>query len=345
YDLYADERLTGSERDALIEKVTDYYLSRKEYAFAPVPKAMALMDEQYFSQGFRKGYPKFNGLIWAYHWLQVGLYEPLIVGKTPADRKAGVKATLARFWSMLEDPPNRFPGVMPITSAIAPNFSAKHPRAAVIFDNLHMMHDIISDILVADTIPRDRKRAVIYAQLVEFRDSTSNVMSMEEWRNMGEMMGGIAAMGGAATGILAAAPKRDTAAMKHGAMRHGAAAKDSMKAPAAAAPQHRHETPPPAAPRDSGAAGPARPMNAEMAAMMASMMAMHERMMADPIIRQRMLADTAMRRMMRDMMEHMPPEHREHMRAMMEAKPPAANAKKPPAHAHPPADTTRRRPG
>ena len=45
-----------------------------------------------------------------------------------------------------------------MTSAIAPNFSAKHPRAAVIFDNLHMMHDIISDILVADTIPRDRKR-------------------------------------------------------------------------------------------------------------------------------------------------------------------------------------------
>jgi hypothetical protein len=157
---------------------------------------MALMEDQYFSQGFRKAHPKFNGLIWAYHWLQIGLYEPLILGSTVTEKKSGVKATLARFWSMLEDPPARFPSVMPMTATVAPTFSAKHPRAAVIFDNLHMMHDIISDILAADTIPRGRKRAVIYTQLAEFRDGTRNVMSMDEWRNMGEMMGGIRAMGG-----------------------------------------------------------------------------------------------------------------------------------------------------
>jgi hypothetical protein len=206
YDLYSDERLSEAERDALIERVTDYYLSRKDHAFTAAPKSMMLMDDQYFSQVFRKRHVKFNGLIWSYHWLQVGLYEPLILGKTPSEKKAGVKATLARFWSMLEDAPNGFPSVMPMTSAIAPTFSAKHPRAAVIFDNLHMMHDIISDVLAADTIPRDRKRAVIYAQLAEFRNPTRNVLSMEEWRNMAEHMGGIAAMGGPATGLLTAAP-------------------------------------------------------------------------------------------------------------------------------------------
>lgn len=170
YDLYSDDRLSEAERDRLIERVTDYYLTRKEYAFTATPKSMAPMEEQYFSRGFRRHHPKFNGLIWADHWLQIGLYEPLILAQTPADRKAAVKATLARFWSMLQDPPSGFPSVMPMTSTVAPNFSARHPRAAVIFDNLHMMHDIISDILVADTIPRDRKRAVIYAQLAEFRD-------------------------------------------------------------------------------------------------------------------------------------------------------------------------------
>ncbi len=206
YDIYADERLSPEARDTLIERVTDYYLSRTEYAFAAAPKSMALMDEQYFSQGFRKAHPKFNGLIWAYHWLQVGLYEPLILGKTPAEKKAGVRATLARFWSMLEAAPKNFPRMMPMTSAIAPHFSALHPRAAVIFDNLHMMHDIISDILVADSIPHDRKRAVIYAQLAEFRDGTRNVMSMDEWRNMAEMMGGVGAMGGPATGLLRPPP-------------------------------------------------------------------------------------------------------------------------------------------
>ena len=212
YDIYSDARLDTSARDSLIERVTDYYLARREYAFAPVPKSMDLMEEQYFSRTFRRAYPKFNGLIWAYHWLQVGLYEPLIRGRTPAERKAGLEAAVARFWSMLKDPPASMPTSMPMTSAIAPAFSQRHPRAAAIFDNLHMMHDIISDVLVADTIPHDRKRDVIYAQLDELRDPTRNTMSWEEWRNMAEMMGGVAAMGGPATGLLVGRPTPDSAA-------------------------------------------------------------------------------------------------------------------------------------
>jgi uncharacterized protein (TIGR02246 family) len=193
---------------------------------------MALMDEQYFSQVFRKAHPKFNGLIWSYHWLQVGLYEPLILGTTPAEKKAGVKATLARFWSMLQDPPKSFPAIMPMTSGIAPTFSAKHPRAAVIFDNLHTMHDIISDVLAADTVPRDRKRAEIYHQLAEFRDGTRNIMSTDEWRNMAEMMGGIGRMGGAATGLLARAGSDTMAGLRQEA---------SKAVPDTDVPPHRHE--------------------------------------------------------------------------------------------------------
>jgi len=202
YDIYADPKLDRAEQDSLIERVTDYYLSRREYAFLPVPKSMSLMDEQYYSQAFRKAYPRFNGLIWAYHWLQVGLYEPFIEARTPDEAKAGVQATLARFWSMLDAPPAHFPKVMPMASAVAPRFSEAHPRAAVIFDNLHMMHDIISDILQNDTVPAARKREVIYAALDEFRDSTRNVMTMDMWRSMAGHMGGLAAMGGAATGLI-----------------------------------------------------------------------------------------------------------------------------------------------
>jgi hypothetical protein len=209
YDAYADEGLDEAERDSLVERLTDYYLTRKDVAFLPVPKSMALMDEQYYSQVFRKRFPTFNGLIWAYHWLQVGLYEPLIAGTTPAERKAGVQAAVARFWAMLEDAPATMPQVMPMTATVAPRFTEGHPRAAAIFDNLHMMHDIISDILAADTVPRARKRRVIYAALDEFRDSTRNVMTRAEWLMMGDHMGGIEAMGGPATGLLprVAAPR------------------------------------------------------------------------------------------------------------------------------------------
>ena len=206
YDVYADERLSGVEQEALVERLTDYYLSNKRLAFASVPKSMALMDEQYYSQVFRRRHPEFNGLIWAYHWLQIGLYEPLIAGRSPAERKAGVDAAIARFWQMLREPPSGMPRVMPMTPTVAPVFSARHPRAAVIFDNLHMMHDIISDILAADTVPRDRKRAVIYAALDELQNPATNVMSLEDWRMMGDHMGGIEAMGGPATGLLRPPP-------------------------------------------------------------------------------------------------------------------------------------------
>ena len=197
YDVYADRSLTIAAKDSLIETLTDYYLGRRAFAFTAVPKSMALMDGQPFSQVFRRREPRFNGLIWAYHWLQVGLYEPFMASDIPAEQKAGVAATVAQFWAMLGDK-GQVPRVMPMTAAVAPNFSRRHPRAAVIFDNLHMMHDIISDILIADTLSRREKGRIIGEQLAEFRDPTRNVMSMDEWWAMGDMMGGVEMMGGQA---------------------------------------------------------------------------------------------------------------------------------------------------
>ncbi len=309
YDIYADHSLARAEQDSLIERATDYYLSREEYAFLPVPKSMALMDDQYYSQAFRKAYPKFNGLIWAYHWLQVGLYEPYIEATTPEETKAGVEATLARFWSMLGDPPSRMPSVMPMTSAVAPQFSAAHPRAAVIFDNLHMMHDIISDILQNDTVPADRKREVIYAALDEFQNPNRNVMTMDMWRNMAEHMGGVAAMGGAATNILC-----PIAAASH----------DTATAPAAAG----H------AGHDATAMGD----SADAAAgedHMACMRELHMRMMQDSVIRRRVMADSGMRRMMQEMMEEMSPEEHQRMHPMMHDRAPVPATPQTPADSAP----------
>jgi hypothetical protein len=47
------------------------------------------------------------------------------------------------------------------------------------------------------------------------------------------------------------------------------------------------------------------------------MMELHMRMMSDPVIRDRIMADTGMRRMMQEMVSAMPAEHRGHMEAMM----------------------------
>jgi hypothetical protein len=328
YDIYADERIPMARKDSLVERATDYYLSRRKYAFAPVPKSMGLMEGQYFSQAFRRAYPKFNGLIWAYHWLQVGLYEPLLEGTTKAERKAATQATLARFWSMLEDAPARMPKGMPMTATVAPRFSERHPRAAAIFDNLHMAHDIISDVLTSDSIPHDKKAEVIYKQLDKLQDSTRDVMSWDEWRKMGEMMGGIAVMGGPATGLLPPPPTTTAQPVDMGAggkghdipstpsgesdsmsMKAMPGMNDSASAQGMAPMDHGQDTMPGMAPHPGGAAHPMGDTH------MHEMMELHRRMMADPVIHERMMADTVMRRMMREMMDSMPSMNGDHQPA------------------------------
>ena len=263
YDIYSDRRLTRSQQDSLIERVTDYYLSRKEYAFLPVPKSMALMDEQYYSQGFRRAYPTFNGLIWAYHWLQVGLYEPLIRGESVSARRAGVQATTRRFFQMIENAPQHMPRVMPMTPAVAPAFTARYPEIAIIFDNLHGMHDVISDILASPKVARGEKRRVILGVGARYRDSTSYIMSRQEWIDMAGMMG-INNMGGPAVDFT---PEFPTPTVERGATMaevmkamghdHGTPS-GGQPAPAAAAPApaRRDST---SAPRPQPAAGHVHP--------------------------------------------------------------------------------------
>ena len=219
YDVLADERLSWAQRDTEVARLIRYYRSRPDLAFSSKPKTMALMQEQPFSLAFRKRYPKFNGLIWGYHWLQMGLYEPLMVGNTPTEPQAMVRATVARFFQMLDDVPRSLPHQMPMTVAVAPKFAERYPEAAIIFDNLHSMHDVVSDILTNASVPRNRKRAEIMLAARRYRDDTTEVMSVPAWRVMSEHMG-IENMGGPAVGFL---PTLPTPSVSYGAvMRHDA---------------------------------------------------------------------------------------------------------------------------
>jgi hypothetical protein len=259
YDIWADERVPVADKDVRIARVLAYYKSRRDLAFSSVPKNMDLMEGQYYSGAFRDGYPKFNGLIWGYHWLQVGLYEPLVSATSLEQRQTGVLAAVGRFRQMLENPPEHLPRVMPMTAAVAPRFSQRYPEIAIIFDNLHAMHDVISDILASPKVPRDRKRAEILTAAARYRDSTSFAMTRQEWSEMAQMMG-VANMGGPAVGFLAdfptpTVPRGATMAeamktMDHGAHRSPASdstTKDRGTDSTAAGGAHRHEASAPAA--------------------------------------------------------------------------------------------------
>jgi hypothetical protein len=311
YDVLADERLSEAQRDTAVAELLRYYRSRPDLAFSSRPKNMELMEGQYYATAFREGYPKFNGLIWAYHWLQVGLYEPLLVGRTREERQTGVSATVTRFRQMLENAPENMPRVMPMTAAIAPRFAARYPEAAIIFDNLHGMHDVISDILASPKVPRDRKRAEILLAAQRYRDDTSFVMTEAEWREMTEMMG-VQNMGGPVTGFLAGFPQPTVArgaVMAHGTGTEGHAAHGATHAPEAAPPApsaadhgamgHGDAAPPPADPhagmRHAGAKEPSS------ASALDRLRELRTRLLADAAVRARVDADTDLRRMQGEM--------------------------------------------
>jgi hypothetical protein len=285
YDVWADERMSDAEKDATVARLVRYYKARRDIAFSSRPKSMELMDGQPYSLAFRQKYPKFNGLIWAYHWLQVGLYEPLLVGRNADERQTGVLAAVARFRQMIENPPTWMPRLMPMTGAIAPKFAARYPEAAIIFDNLHMMHDVVSDILANPNVPRREKRAKLLEAGRRFRDDTSYVTSIDEWRAMATMMG-VENMGGPAVGFLAEFPTptvergASMASMDHSTMHHG----DTTQR----------------APGDS-----------------VSTTDFYMRMLSDSVIRDRIVADTALRRMMLEAIRKLPAEHRAHLEEML----------------------------
>jgi hypothetical protein len=197
YDVWADDRIPESAKDSRVAQLIQYYKSRPSLAFSSKPKNMNLMEGQAYSLSFRKRFPTYNGLIWSYHWLQMTLYEALLASHAPTERQQNVDAVVSRFWSMLDSAPRELPTVMPQSPAIAPRFSDRYPEAAIIFDNLHSLHDVVSDILADQAVPRNEKRRLILDAAARYRDDVSSIVTIADWKAMADAMG-LAKMGGPA---------------------------------------------------------------------------------------------------------------------------------------------------
>jgi len=197
YDVWTDDRIPGSDKDAQVARLIDYYKSRRALAFSSRPKNMNLMEGQPYSLSFRHRFPTYNGLIWSYHWLQMTLYEALLASRNATQRRQNVNAVVARFWSLIDSSSTNLPTEMPQAPQIAPMFSDRYAEAAIIFDNLHSLHDVVSDILADGRIPRGEKRRRILDAAARYRDDTSSVVTLDEWRSMARAMG-LERMGGPA---------------------------------------------------------------------------------------------------------------------------------------------------
>lgn len=158
-DVLATSPDRGPAMKARIQKIFTQYKANTAIAITDVCKSMLFMDGHLFSKAFRRNYPRFNLLIWTYHLFQARLYEALMK-PTLAERDAAVARETQIFWNLISDLPDSADfDMMPGMFTEAPTFSFTFPAIAASFDNNHMLHDVVSDILTSPQVKRSQVKS------------------------------------------------------------------------------------------------------------------------------------------------------------------------------------------
>jgi len=156
YDILTDERVR--DKKAAGERAIAYYLSNTASAFSTRGYGHRwMMGGGSWAGVFARKYPAINGILWAYHWHHAAVYEALMETDSATRLRAVDRVIRVFVDSVLVHPPR----TMPLTAEIAPKFSRMFPAAAQIFDNLHMMHDVVNDIMVDERLTREQKTAEV----------------------------------------------------------------------------------------------------------------------------------------------------------------------------------------
>lgn len=157
-DVLASTKLTEEEKEKEIEALWNYYFESVPYAVTPLPMNMGFLDSQSYSMAFREKYPKVNGLFWGYHWLQGVMYD-MLWSKTLSQQRSLYDVIGERYHQAELYKTDR--SFMPMFAEVSPRFSARFPHIANAFDNLHMLHDMVNDILASNWIPEEKKEEQI----------------------------------------------------------------------------------------------------------------------------------------------------------------------------------------
>lgn len=158
YDIVVSDE---PDKDRAIQEVLAYYRN-SAYAITSRRLDHRRLDQLPYSKAFRTRFPLFNATIWSYHYLQVAVYDSLQAATDLAAKTKAVRPILTTYRGYLDQPPVQWT-FMPLTAELSPQFAARYPDVANIFDNLHMLHDNISDILTSERLPTwEAKRQEIY---------------------------------------------------------------------------------------------------------------------------------------------------------------------------------------
>ncbi len=169
---------------AALASAVSRYRSRPEAALPSVPKNMDILYGHAYALGFRTGYADLDGLLWAGHWLRLAATEPLTDFPAGPERVAGIDTVTTRYYSKLSygEPPQFFPSEIPLAPAIAPGFIWLSPESAMIWDNLSMLLEVLTDVLASPETPD--VPGGIEAAIDFFMDPDLAVTDQDEWEIM-----------------------------------------------------------------------------------------------------------------------------------------------------------------
>ena len=126
-------------------------------------------------------YPTLTGTVWAARWYGLAVLTPFEDFPAGAERDQALATVDDRLRAKLSrgTPPDALPTELPLAPAIAPGLVATHERTAAIIDNLHMMLDVLADVLVHPKVTN--RRAAVAAVVEQFSTRHYRCVQVDEW--------------------------------------------------------------------------------------------------------------------------------------------------------------------
>ncbi len=175
---------TFAERRVAVAAAVERYRNWPELAVPSGPKDMDILYNHPQNQAFRTGYTDLGGLIWAGYWLKLAVTEPFTDLADPVRRAQGIDTVTTRYHLKLSygDPPQFFPSELPMAPAISPGMIFLSAEAAMIWDNVSMMQEVLSDVMASPTVTD--VRGAIDLTIEHFMDAEFSIRDQGYWEIM-----------------------------------------------------------------------------------------------------------------------------------------------------------------
>ena len=166
YDVLASPLVPWDQKSTQLKRMVDHYLTVNDVALSCAPldlvmRRASVMMKPYFSV-FRTTYPRSNNFFYAAHWWHPAIYEAMMIGGNGQAQDAAVNEVEAIF---KRDVLIKRPMRMLLSREVMPRYAQLSPESANAFDNLHMLHGIVYDILAYQPWTVSEKHDEIYRVL------------------------------------------------------------------------------------------------------------------------------------------------------------------------------------